>query len=134
MPITATFDPNDQTLEIAGDANRNLIDVTQDAGTIIINGGVIAIQGGLATTGNTSFISIEGGAGDDTLALADDPFLPAGALFGDAGDDRILGSAGGDQIQGGAGNDLVSGRGGDDFLVWQGGDGNDTIEGGDGAD
>ena len=64
-------------------------------------------------------VSIDGGAGDDTLA-------------GGSGNDNLTGASGNDRIYGGAGNDLVDGGEGNDSLV--GGDGADSLYGGDGDD
>ena len=102
-------------------------------------------------------ISMDGGAGDDTLgggsgghALdggAGNDFLngsdSADTLNGDAGDDVLNGDAGSDMLDGGAGADTLDGGtsrdtldGGDDddTLVWQFGGGADVIGGGAGSD
>ena len=62
---------------------------------------------------------------------------------GGAGDDTILGSNGIDLLRGGDGNDFIDGQqgndvaflgAGDDVFQWDPGDGSDTVEGQDGAD
>jgi Ca2+-binding RTX toxin-like protein len=62
---------------------------------------------------------------------------------GGAGDDTILGSNGADLLRGGDGNDFIDGQqgndtaflgAGDDVFQWDPGDGSDTIEGQDGTD
>ncbi|MFC1859349.1 LamG-like jellyroll fold domain-containing protein, partial [Thermodesulfobacteriota bacterium] len=70
-------------------------------------------------------IFFDGGAGNDTLTVAADVFIPVFAVGG-AGDDTIIGGAGNDTIYGGAGNDILNGGTGDDTLY--GGDGNDTFK------
>jgi Ca2+-binding RTX toxin-like protein len=66
-------------------------------------------------------ISVDGGAGNDTITGGD-------------GADRLSGGDGNDLITGGRGNDILLGGSGDDTFVWNPGDGSDTAEGGDGRD
>ncbi len=76
-------------------------------------------------TGN----SLDGGAGDDTLAS----WGGDSALYGGAGNDVLFaGDGGGDTLEGGTGDDFLQGGAGDDKLV--GGAGSDTLVGGDGND
>jgi Ca2+-binding RTX toxin-like protein len=65
--------------------------------------------------------TIDGGAGDDTLA-------------GGQGAERFLGGSGDDSVDGGRGNDLGLMGAGDDTFVWDPGEGSDTIEGMSGTD
>ena len=47
LAVTASFMPAAQTLMIMGDAANNTIEVSRNAaGTILVNGGAVAIQGG----------------------------------------------------------------------------------------
>src|SRR5207248_11713244 len=66
-------------------------------------------------------ISVDGGAGNDTITGGD-------------GADRLTGGDGNDLIVGGRGNDVLLGGAGDDALVGSPGDGSDTGEGQDGTD
>jgi Ca2+-binding RTX toxin-like protein len=66
-------------------------------------------------------LSVDGGAGDDTL-------------LGSQGADVFLGGDGNDFIFGDNGNDVAFMGAGNDVFQWDPGDGNDTIEGQDGAD
>ena len=84
-------------------------------------------------------VSVDGGAGDDTIQTGP----AADTLIGGAGDDTLNGGSGNDLIQGGAGYDLVTGQSGndtellgagDDTSVWNPGDGSDTVNGGGGED
>src|SRR5262249_54399210 len=121
-------------LTVLGDAANNTIQVSRNAaGTLLVNGGAVAVQGGTATVANTSLIQIFGQAGADTLSLneANGP-LPAANLFGGDGNDRLIGGSGNDLLFGQAGNDNLQGKGGNDSLF--GGDGNDVLIGGRGDD
>ncbi|MBN1511897.1 MAG: hypothetical protein JXB13_07770 [Phycisphaerae bacterium] len=73
----------------------------------------------LACTGNLAAliqITVDGGAGDDTL-------------LGGNGADVLIGGADNDFIDGNQGNDTVFLGGGDDVFQWDPGDGSDTVEG-----
>lgn len=69
--------------------------------------------------GNSRYVTLYGGAGDDVLTAAHHS-----RLFGEAGNDTI--SATESTIDGGIGNDLIDGQ---DFSSILGGEGNDTISG-----
>ena len=73
----------------------------------------------LVCTGNLATliqITVDGGAGDDTL-------------LGSNGADVLMGGDNNDFIDGNQGNDMVFGGTGDDIFQWDPGDGSDTIEG-----
>ena len=85
-----------------------------------------------ANDGNDSFtatgnlapliaISVDGGAGDDTI-------------LGGNGADRLAGGSGKDFVDGNQGADVALLGGDDDVFQWDPGDGSDTVEGGDGFD
>jgi Ca2+-binding RTX toxin-like protein len=134
LAITASFSPTAGIVSVFGDASDNTIVVSRDAaGTILVDGGAVAIQGGTATVANTALIQIFGGDGNDNLALdeANGP-LPAADLFGGAGNDTLTGGSGNDRLFGQSGDDTLLGKGGNDQLF--GGDGNDTLIGGPGND
>ena len=140
--ITAVFDGG--VLTVTGDNQDNSITVSTDAGgTLLVNGGLVPVTGGVATTGNTSLIRILGLNGNDILQANDDNGpLPSANILGDEGDDTLTGSLSDDEIDGGAGNDsLFGGRGGNDRLLGGAGNdflngnrGNDSLFGGDGDD
>ena len=134
MAVTASFDPTSGVLSVFGDALDNTITVSRDAaGTILINGGAVVIQGGTATVANTSLIQGFGLGGNDTITLNEsNGALPRANLFGGDGNDTLIGGSGNDQLFGQAGNDTLLGKGGFDFLF--GGDDNDTLTGGDADD
>src|SRR5262249_42421606 len=129
-----TFIPGTGILTVIGDTLDDLITVSRNAaGNILINGGVVAIQGGSATVANTTLIQAFGQGGVDTIRL-DEAYgpLPAANPFGGDGNDTLTGGSGNDLLFGQAGNDTLLGKGGNDFLF--GGDGNDTLIGGAGDD
>ena len=58
MAITATFNAGTGQLTVLGDDLDNTITISRNAaGTILINGGAVLIQGGTATVANTTLIS-----------------------------------------------------------------------------
>ena len=94
-------EPNDE-LDVNGLAGNDALDASGLAA------GVVAL-------------SLDGGAGDDTIA-------------GGKGVDTLLGGDGNDTIDGNGGNDVAQLGAGDDTFVWDPGDGSDTVEGQDGTD
>ena len=80
--------------------------------------------------GAFTLLSLDGGAGVDTINGSEGPDLILGGeandtLTGGGGDDRLVGDRGADTMNGGAG---------DDTLVWNNGDGTDVVNGDDGRD
>jgi Ca2+-binding RTX toxin-like protein len=134
MAILGTFTPGTGVLALFGDSNANAVTASRNgAGTILANGGAVAILGGTPTVANTSLIQAFGLGGNDTIALDETKgALPRAKLHGGAGDDVLTGGAGADQIFGQGGNDTLTGAGGNDLLF--GGGGNDVLTGGDGDD
>jgi Ca2+-binding RTX toxin-like protein len=134
MATTASFIPGTGVLTEFGDAQDNTIVTSRDAaGTVLVNGGAVPVQGGQPTVANTSLIQAFGQAGNDTISLDEaNGALPAANLFGGDGNDTLTGGSGGDLLFGQSGNDTLLGKGGNDQLF--GGDGNDTLTGGAGND
>jgi Ca2+-binding RTX toxin-like protein len=80
--------------------------------------------------GAFTLLSVDGGAGADTVNGSEGPDLMLGGeandvLSGGGGDDRIVGDRGADTMNGGPG---------DDTLVWNNGDGSDVANGDGGRD
>jgi Ca2+-binding RTX toxin-like protein len=121
-------------LTITGDEHDNTLVASRDpAGTILVNGGTVAVTGGLPTIANTTLIRILGLEGNDVLLVDDgNGPMPPASLLGGEGDDTLTGSANADELDGGPGDDTLFGRDGNDSLV--GGAGNDTLNGGRGLD
>jgi Ca2+-binding RTX toxin-like protein len=135
--VTATFSAAAGQLRIVGDELDNTVVVSRDAaGTILVNGGAIAIQGDPgATVANTRQIFINGGAGNDNLSLDEtNGPMPAASIFGGPGNDTLSGGSGNDFIDGGTGSDTVFLGAGDDTFQWDPGDGSDVVEGQGGRD
>jgi Ca2+-binding RTX toxin-like protein len=80
--------------------------------------------------GAATLLSVDGGAGNDTVVGSDGPDL----ISGGEGNDTLSGGGGDDRIVGDHGNDTMNGGAGDDTLVWNNGDGTDVINGDDGRD
>src|SRR3954470_1683386 len=134
LSVTASFNPTAGVLSVIGDAQNNNIVVSRNAaGNILVNGGAIAVVGGMPTVANTSLIQVFGQAGNDQITLDEaNGALPSANLFGGDGNDILTGGSANDLIFGQAGNDTLLGKGGNDQLF--GGDGNDTLTGGVGND
>src|SRR5262249_28998832 len=161
--VTASFLAQAGVLSVFGDALNNIITVSRNAaGTILVNGGAVPVQGGSPTVANTALIQVFGQAGNDTITLDEaNGALPAAQLFGGAGNDTLTGGsgddmlfrqagndvlfgkggeyfpfcgAGDDVLTGGKGNDQIFGEAGDDRMIWNPGDGSALNEGGAGND
>src|SRR5262249_15512364 len=98
--VTASFLPGAGILTIFGDNLDNTITVSRDAaGTILVNGGAVGVQGGTPTVGNVSLIQAFGQAGNDTITLDEaNGALPKANLFGGAGNDTLVGGSGADLL------------------------------------
>ncbi|HEY3484809.1 MAG TPA: calcium-binding protein, partial [Ilumatobacteraceae bacterium] len=129
---TASF--SNGTLTVFGDSLDNNITVSRNAaGTLLVNGGAVAVVGGTPTVANTSLIQVFGQGGNDVVTLDQtNGALPRANLFGGANNDVLTGGSGNDMLFGQAGNDTLLGKGGTDFLF--GGSENDTLTGGDADD
>src|SRR6201991_4135991 len=134
MAITGTFSASHAVLALFADNLNNPVGVSRNAGgTILVNGGAVAIKGGTPTVANTALIQVFGQGGNDVITLDEaSGALPRANLFGGAGNDTLTGGSGNDQLFGQAGNDTLLGKGGFDFLF--GGTDNDTLTGGDADD
>jgi hypothetical protein len=79
MAVTGSFTPGTGVLALLGDSSPNAVTASRNAaGTILANGGAVAIQGGTSTVANTTLIQAFGLAGSDALAL-DRPTVPCRA-------------------------------------------------------
>ena len=134
MAVTASFSAATGTLSVFGDNLDNNIVISRNAaGTILVNGGAVAVVGGTPSVANTALIQVFGLGGNDTITLDEsNGALPRANLFGGAGNDVLTGGSGGDQLFGQTGNDTLLGKGGFDLLF--GGTENDVLTGGDADD
>jgi hypothetical protein len=70
LSVTAFFTPQTGLLTVLGDSLDNTIEVSRNtAGTLLVNGGAVAIQGGTPTVANTALVQGFGQGGNDTIAL-----------------------------------------------------------------
>lgn len=134
LAVTAVFSPTTGVLSVYGDSLDNLIDVSRNAaGALLVNGGAVAVVGGVPTVANTALVQVFGLSGNDTLSLNEtNGALPRANLYGGGGNDTITGGSGADLLFGQSGNDTILGRGGADLLF--GGSNSDTLTGGDADD
>jgi len=130
MTIDSKFLEHPHRVLVTADGGNNEVAVSRDAGgQLFVNGD--AVQDG--TVGDTNLIQVNGGDGNDVIALDEtNGVLPAARIFGGDGNDALTGGSGNDQLSGQDGNDSLFGRAGDDTL--SGGSGNDFIAGGSGND
>jgi Ca2+-binding RTX toxin-like protein len=119
--LTAPDNPNLLELDVGEDGT---IDFTFDRSTF-------------------SAINVQAGGGDDEVRISPEAQLDNVTIDGGAGDDTLIGGNGNDTLIGGPGNDVIDGgRGtdtalmgsGNDTFVWNPGDGSDTVEGQGGKD
>ncbi len=141
-PGGAAGDGQHDRVEVNGTDANDAIAINGSTSSVAVSGlrTMIAIQ----HHDPSDELAVRGLGGNDALSA---PMLAAQAisltLDGGAGDDTIAGSQGADLLLGGDGNDTIDGNGGadrafmgagDDTFVWDPGDGSDTIEGEAGAD
>jgi Ca2+-binding RTX toxin-like protein len=134
LSVTAMFSAANGTLSVFGDSSDNTIEISRnDGGTLLVNGGSVAITGGAATVANTTLIQVFGMSGNDTISLNEaNGALPSSHLYGGSGDDTLIGGSGADRLFGQGGVDELFGKGGSDFHF--GGSGGDELTGGDADD
>jgi Ca2+-binding RTX toxin-like protein len=132
LAVTATFSGG--VLSVMGDGADNTIELSRNAaGSILVNGGAVAVAGGTPTVANTTLMQVFGLSGNDALSLNEaNGALPRAHLFGGAGNDTLTGGSSDDLLFGQADNDTLLGKGGFDLLF--GGALNDTLTGGDADD
>ncbi len=122
-----------EAARLTGNSGPNRINTTVFTGAVTIDGGagndtILTGSGSDSLVGGPGLDSIDGGAGNDFLSGGDG----GDALLGGLGNDSIDGGIGNDVVTGGDGNDTIIGGSGDDSV--RGGGGNDSIIGLDGND
>jgi Ca2+-binding RTX toxin-like protein len=135
------------TLTVTGDTADNAIAVRLSAPqTIAVDVGDDGTNDFLFDRSTFNAIEVAGAGGDDTLRIDQNGGLftdEAVTLNGGAGDDTLAGGDGADILIGGPGADTVDGNrgndtaslgGGNDSFSWDPGEGSDTISGGAGRD
>jgi Ca2+-binding RTX toxin-like protein len=137
-----TADGQTDQVIVNGTNGNDAINVSGDASGVAVTG--LAAQVAIQHQEPSDELAVNGLDGNDSLDAAQ---LAAQAialtLDGGAGDDTIAGAKGIETSRGGDGNDSIDGNGGndlaslgagDDAFVWDPGDGSDTVEGQDGTD
>jgi Ca2+-binding RTX toxin-like protein len=137
-----TGDAQTDQVIVKGTNGTDRIDIAGDPSGVAVTGlaALVAIQ----HQEPSDKLDVNALGGDDAISAA---ALAAQAitltLDGGAGDDTIAGAKGVESAFGGDGNDTIDGNGGndtaflgtgDDTFVWDPGDGSDTVEGQDGTD
>ncbi|WP_435015981.1 beta strand repeat-containing protein [Tundrisphaera sp. TA3] len=135
-------DPTVTSVTVNGNGGNDDIDASLFAGTrafaVTLDGGagndtLIGGEGNDSIFGGANADSIVGGLGNDTIVGGLDDGTDSGdTISGGLGNDSITGGGGNDSIDGGAGTDSILGQSGNDTI--NGGDDNDTIDGGVGTD
>jgi hypothetical protein len=138
----ANGDGQADSVTVDGTDGNDTINVSGDASAVAVSG--LAAQVAIQHQEPNDALAVNGLGGNDAISAA---ALAAQAitltLDGGAGDDTIAGGQGIETLLGGDGNDSVDGNGGndlallgagDDTFAWDPGDGSDTIEGEDGFD
>jgi Ca2+-binding RTX toxin-like protein len=125
-----TLDPNAGRIKFQ---RVNLVAFTLDASTERFQVNGLGGDDSLSASdgvGALTLLSVDGGAGADTINGSDGPDL----ILGGDGNDALSGGGGDDRIVGDRGADTMNGGTGDDTLVWNNGDGTDVVNGDDGRD
>ena len=138
----ATGDGQTDQVIANGSNGDDTINIAGDASGVAVSG--LAVSVAIQHQEPTDKLDVNGRDGNDAISAA---ALAAQAitltLDGGAGDDTIAGAKGVEAAFGGEGNDTIDGNGGndtaflgagDDTFVWDPGDGSDVVEGQDGAD
>jgi Ca2+-binding RTX toxin-like protein len=138
----ASGDGQADSVTVDGTNADDTINVSGDASGVAVSG--LAAQVAIQHQEPTDALAVNGLGGNDAISAA---ALAAQAINltidGGAGDDTLAGSNGIETLFGGDGNDSIDGNGGndlaflgagDDSFAWDPGDGSDTIEGEDGFD
>jgi Ca2+-binding RTX toxin-like protein len=129
--FSPTGDGQGDSVVIDGTNGNDTITASLVAGAVSIKG--LPTQLSIAHVEAIDSISINGGAGNDSISVAALP-TKAGQLIlvGGAGNDTLTGNLGNNVLNGGDDKDTLNGGGGNDTLT--GGLSNDTITGGAGND
>ena len=125
-----TIEPNAGRIKFQ---RTNLVPFTLDSATerFEVNGlGGNDSLSANAGVGALTLLSVDGGAGADTVNGSDGADL----IRGGEGNDVLSGGGGDDRIVGDRGNDTMNGGTGDDTLVWNNGDNTDVMNGDAGRD
>ncbi|MGZ6670845.1 MAG: beta strand repeat-containing protein [Solirubrobacteraceae bacterium] len=131
------------TLQLTGDGASDTLVLSQGAANTLD----VTVNGQLVSSFDRSTftaVAIDARGGNDTVNVQNmAPALENVTIDGGAGDDTLIGGAGAETFIGGAGNDFVDGNigadsaqlgTGNDTFQWDPGDGSDTVDGQSGKD
>jgi Ca2+-binding RTX toxin-like protein len=131
------------TLQLTGDARSDTLVLAQDGPTTI---GVVVNDQLVPSFDRSTFtaVAIDARGGNDTVRIVNTaPALENVTIDGGAGDDTLIGANGAETFVGGSGDDFVDGNigadlaqlgSGNDTFQWDPGDGSDSIDGQGGKD
>jgi Ca2+-binding RTX toxin-like protein len=132
------------TLQLTGDASSDTLTLAQGS---TANSLAVLVNGQLVSTfdrATFSAVAVDARGGNDTVNVQNmAPALENVTIDGGAGDDTLTGGNGAETFIGGAGNDFVDGNigadtaelgTGNDSFQWDPGDGSDTVDGQSGKD
>jgi Ca2+-binding RTX toxin-like protein len=132
------------TLQLTGDAASDTLTLAQgstaDALSVLVNGQLVSTFDRATFTA----VAVDARGGNDTVNVQNmASALENVTIDGGAGDDTLIGGNGAETFIGGAGSDFVDGRtgadtaqlgSGNDTFQWDPGDGSDTVDGQGGKD
>jgi Ca2+-binding RTX toxin-like protein len=131
------------TLQLTGDAASDTLVIAQDGAatiSVVVNDQLVASF----DRGTFRAVAIDARGGNDTVRILNmSPALENVTIDGGAGDDTLIGANGAETFIGGPGNDFVDGNigadtaqlgSGNDTFEWDPGDGSDTVDGQAGKD
>ncbi len=137
---TGAGDLKSDSVALTGAATNDVISVqvsTASSVRVLDGANGVVVTTVVSSLDATDHLSVNGGAGDDSIVIT----APSGVLsaatitaMGGDGADTLTGSNGDDVLVGGLGLDSVAGGGGNDTIIWTLGDGLDTVDGGAGVD
>jgi Ca2+-binding RTX toxin-like protein len=131
------------TLQLTGDAAGDTLVLAQDGATtigVLVNGQLV----GSFDRSTFTAVAIDARGGNDTVRIENtSPALENVTVDGGAGDDTLIGGNGAETLIGNSGNDFIDGNigadtaqlgTGNDTFQWDPGDGSDTVDGQSGKD
>jgi hypothetical protein len=131
------------TLQIRGDGASDRLVLTPAPTTLLVDVGEDGTADFTFDRSTFTAVNVQAGDGDDEVRV-DNAVSPLElTIDGGAGDDTLIGANGNETLIGGAGNDFADGNigadtarmgTGDDTFEWDPGDGSDTVDGQGGTD
>ena len=125
LATTSAFVNHLGVLHVNGTADNDSIDVLRVGERVVVFVEPLGTRMTTYDVASLRSITVDAGAGDDSVIIDERIDLPAN-VTGGAGNDTLVGGAGHDRLDGGAGDDTLDGRGGADAMI--GRDGTDTVD------